>query len=71
MAQPSNQYKADFNKQHYARIEIVVPKQSKPCLDAVAKAAGEKTSEYIKNAILMRMGVKDWPVLEDQKEEGD
>jgi len=65
MAQPTNQYKADFAKEKYARIEVVIPKAAKPILDAVAKAAGEKTAEYVKNAVLMRMGVKDWPLKED------
>ncbi len=68
MAQPSNQYKADYAKEHFARIEVVIPKAAKPVLDAVAKASGEKTAEYIKNAVLMRMGVKEWPLQEDDKE---
>ena len=68
MAQPSNQYKMDYSKEHFARIEIAIPKASKPILDAVAKAAGEKTAEYIKRAVLMRMGVQDWPVQDDKQE---
>ena len=52
----------DYAKEHFARIEIAIPKAAKPILDAMAKAAGEKTAEYVKNAVLQRMGVKDWPV---------
>ena len=62
MGQSSNQYKMDYAKEHFARIEIAIPKAAKPILDAMAKAAGEKTAEYVKNAVLQRMGVKDWPV---------
>lgn len=69
MSQSSNQYKSEYSKQHFARIEIAIPKRSKPYLDAVAKASGEKTAEYIKKAILMRMGVKEWPVPEGKAEE--
>ncbi len=68
MAQSSNEYKMNYAKEHFARIEIAIPKAAKPILDAVAKAAGEKTSEYIKRAVLMRMGVQDWPVQDDKQE---
>lgn len=68
MAQSSNEYKMDYAKVHFARIEIAIPKAAKPILDAVAKAAGEKTAEYIKRAVLMRMGVQDWPVQDDKQE---
>ena len=66
MAQASNQYKADFSKDNYARIEFVIPKQAKPILQSMAKAAGESVSEYIQGAILQRMGVPEWPLQEDQ-----
>lgn len=68
MAQSSNQYKMEYAKEHFARIEIAIPKDAKPILDAMAKAAGEKTAEYIKRAVLMRMGVQDWPVQEEKHE---
>ena len=66
MAQASNQYKADFSKDNYARIEFVIPKKAKPILQSMAKAAGESVSEYIQGAILQRMGVPEWPLQEDQ-----
>lgn len=64
MAQPSNEYKMNFAKEKYARIEVTIPKASKPILDAMATAAGESTATYIKNSILMRMGVRDWPKVD-------
>ena len=67
MVQPSNDYKKEYAKAHFSRIEISIPKESKPILDAIAQAAGEKTAEYIKNAVLLRMGVKEWPKMEDKK----
>ena len=69
MGQSSNEYKASYAKEHFARIEIAIPKDSKPILDAMAKAAGEKTAEYIKNAILQRMGVKEWPRQESPQDD--
>ena len=62
MGQSSNEHKAQYAKEHFARIEIAIPKEAKPVLDAVASAAGEKTAEYIKKATLMRMGVNEWPI---------
>lgn len=69
MGQSSNEYKANYAKEHFARIEIAIPKDSKPILDAMAKAAGEKTAEYIKNAILQRMGVREWPRQESPQDD--
>jgi len=67
MAQSSNEHKMQYAKEHFARIEIAIPKDSKPILDAMAKAAGEKTAEYVKNAVLLRMGVKEWPVHDKEE----
>ena len=69
MGQSSNEYKANYAKEHFARIEIAIPKDSKPILDAMAKAAGEKTAEYVKNAILQRMGVREWPRQESPQDD--
>jgi len=69
MGQSSNEYKTNYAKEHFARIEIAIPKDSKPILDAVAKASGEKTAEYIKNAILQRMGVMEWPRQESPQDD--
>ena len=65
MAQASNEYKATYSKENFARIEFVIPKQAKPVLVAMAKAAGEYVSEYIQGAILRRMGVPEWPMQEE------
>lgn len=65
MPQASNEYKATYSKENFARIEFVIPKQAKPVLVAMAKAAGESVSEYIQGAILRRMGVPEWPMQEE------
>lgn len=61
MPQPSNRYKMDYAKENYSRIEITIPKSSRPILNAIAQASNESVAEYVKNAVLMRMGVKEWP----------
>lgn len=65
MPQASNEYKATYSKENFARIEFVIPKQAKPVLVAMAKAAGESVSEYVQGAILRRMGVDQWPLQEE------
>ena len=61
MAKQSNEYKAEYAKEHYARIEFTIPKAAKASLEAAAAAAGEKTTEYVKKAVLQRMGLEAWP----------
>lgn len=65
MAQASQEYKNAYSKDHFSRIEFVIPKQAKPILVSMAKAAGESVSEYVQSAILQRMGVKEWPIQEE------
>lgn len=65
MAKQSNEYKAEYAKKHYVRIEIAIPKAAKPLLDAAAADAGEKTAEYIKKAVLQRMGLTEWPTSDE------
>lgn len=61
MAKQTTEYKAEYAREHYARVEFTIPKQSKPLLDNAAALVGEKTTEYVKKAVLMRMGLQEWP----------
>lgn len=65
MAKKSTEYKAEYARKHYTRIEFTIPKGAKPLLDEAAAAAGEKTTEYVKKAVMQRMGLESWPVLDD------
>ena len=53
MAEKFNQikYQQQYNKEHYDRIEIVVPKGQKAIIRESAKAKGMSVSAYIGEAI--------------------
>lgn len=68
MAKKSTEYKAEYARRHYTRIEFTIPKGAKPLLDEAAATAGEKTTEYVKKAVMQRMGLEAWPVLDDDGE---
>ena len=71
MAKKSTEYKAEYARKHYTRIEFTIPKGAKPLLDEAAAAAGEKTTEYVKKAVMQRMGLAAWPVHDgDGAEDG-
>lgn len=39
MAKKSTEYKAEYARKHYTRIEFTIPKGAKPLLDEAAAAA--------------------------------
>lgn len=45
----------------YDRIALIVPKGQKETVEAAAGAAGESVNMYTQRALLMRMGLSDWP----------
>lgn len=57
----STKYKAEYAREHYSRIEFTIPKEAKPMLEEAATKQGEKLTEYVKNAVLQRMGLSEWP----------
>lgn len=57
------EYKREYARNHYARIEVAIPAEAKPALEAEAAAAGEKPAAYVKNAVLQRLGVSSWAEL--------
>lgn len=48
-------YQNEFNKANYDRVEVNMPKGKKTIVKEAAKAAGQKVSEYINQAIDERM----------------
>lgn len=57
----STAYKNQYNKQNYDSLRIVVPQGQKATVEAAAAAAGESINMYTQRALLMRMGLCDWP----------
>lgn len=51
-------------KERYDRVQLVLPAGRKAMLDAAAAAAGESVNGYVQRAILDRMGLEDWPVIQ-------
>ena len=69
MAKRSTEYKAEYARQHYARIEFTIPKEAKPLIDSAAAACGEKPTEYVKKAVMQRLGITEWPVNAEDPEQ--
>jgi hypothetical protein len=58
-----------YIKSNYDRVEIKVPKGQKRTIEAAADAAGESVNMYTQKALLSRMGLEEWPELEQQQPE--
>lgn len=50
-------YQNEFNKANYDRVEVNMPKGKKAIVKEAAAAAGQSVSEYINQAIDVRMGL--------------
>ena len=61
MGKTSAAVKNRYNAKAYDRINIVVPKGQKETIEAAAKAAGESVNGYVNRAMLLRMGLEEWP----------
>ena len=48
------------------RMSYTLPKGQKATVQAAAAAVGESVNEYTQRALLARMGLKEWPTIEDQ-----
>ena len=58
-----------YMKNNYDNLRIVVPKGQKATVEAAAKAAGESVNQYTQKALLMRMGLTEWPQPAEKPEE--
>ena len=61
------EYRAEFNKTNYERLEVVVPKGQKSTIKAHAASKGESVNALINRVVLADMGLTVWPVPEDQE----
>ena len=60
--------KNKYNAANYDSLRIVVPKGQKATVEAAAKEAGESINQYTQKALLARMGLSEWPTLEEKQE---
>ena len=51
------------------RLSFTVPKGQKATVEAAAKAADESINQYTQKALLARMGLTEWPQLDNSAEE--
>lgn len=58
-----------YIKNNYDRVEIKVPKGQKSTIEAAATAAGESVNQYTQKALLMRMGLEEWPEKPEEEKE--
>lgn len=58
-----------WNEKALDRMSFTVPKGHKATVQAAANKAGESVNKYTQGALLQRMGLKDWPMLEEQSKE--
>lgn len=66
MSKTSNAVKDRWNSQNYDDIRIRVPKGQKQTIQKAAEEAGETINKYTAKALLMRMGLEQWPEAEEQ-----
>ena len=51
------------------RLSFTLPKGQKATVKAAADKAGESINQYTQGALLARMGLQEWPELEEKKSE--
>ena len=49
-------------------LKIRIPGGQKATVEAAAKAAGESVNQYTQRALLARMGLKEWPTINEVEE---
>lgn len=53
-------------KTRYDRLQVLLPAGQKKTVETAAIEAGESLSKYTQQALLMRMGLDDWPDVEGE-----
>ncbi len=64
----ATQYKNRYNARAYDSLRIVIPKGQKATVQAAADYAQESVNQYTQKALLERMGLERWPVLNAAQE---
>ncbi len=65
----STDYKREFNKANYDRIELTVPKGQKQAIKAHAESKGKSINEYANGLIRADMGLSEWPERAEEHQE--
>ena len=69
---PSYEYNKEYAKKYMGKLDEIklrIPKGQKATVEAAAKAAGESINQYTQKALLMRMGLTEWPQPAEKPEE--
>ena len=69
---PSYEYNKEYAKKYMGKLDEIklrIPKGQKATVEAAAKAAGESVNQYTQKALLMRMGLTEWPQPAEKPEE--
>lgn len=69
MPKKQTEWTRNYNEKAYDRLAITVPKGQKAVIEAAATSAGESVNLYTQKALLQRMGLSEWPKLEQVTEE--
>lgn len=64
MGKTSSAVKNRYNAKVYDQLPIRIPKGHKSTVESAAAAAGESVNGFVQRAILDRMGLEDWPVIQ-------
>lgn len=54
-----------YNDKAYDRINIAIPKGHKATVQRAADAEGESINGYTNKALLARLGLEEWPSVEE------
>ena len=68
------QQRKEANKRYLEKqdeLKIRIPKGQKATVEAAAKEAGESVNLYTQRALLARMGLSEWPTIEQPLPELD
>ena len=64
MGKTSSAVKNRYNAKVYDQLPIRIPKGHKSTVESAAAAVGESVNGYVQRAILDRLGLEDWPVIQ-------
>lgn len=67
MPKKQTEWSRAFNEKAYDRLAITIPKGQKATVQAAAAAVEESVNEYTQKALLARMGLEKWPVVEGKE----
>jgi len=67
MPKKQTEWSRAYNEKAYDRLAITIPKGQKATVEAAAKESGESINQYTQKALLARMGLPEWPPLEEKQ----